>query len=72
MRRWIAALGIIALTAPAFSQGSCQVDPAKLFEIELIRLGKEVVDHGKKVERSYGDVGVNGQNLGASTRTRTS
>jgi hypothetical protein len=35
------------------------------FRIELIRLGKDqVLDKGKKVERTYGDIGVNGQNVG--------
>lgn len=44
---------------------TCQSSSPSEFKIELIRLGTdEVVDQGEKVPRVFGDIGVNGQNVG--------
>lgn len=49
----------------AIAQGTCPATLPNEFKIALIRLGTDAVtDKGVKVTRSYGDIGVNGQNIG--------
>jgi hypothetical protein len=58
-------LGFVLLTVTAKPQGNCPITLPNEFKIELKRIGtEEVVDHGVKVKRVYGDIGVNGQNFG--------
>src|SRR5262245_491017 len=54
-----------ALFATAYGQESCPANQAEPFKIELIRIGTDKVnDHGKVVNRIYGDVAVNNKNVG--------
>ena len=60
------ALAALACACAAAAQGqSCQASHAEEFRVELKRVAiDEVVDNGHKTARIYGDVGVNGQNIG--------
>lgn len=58
------AIAVTFLSFSAFAQ-TCPAGLPEEFKIELIRLGQdEVVDHGLRVKRLYGDIGVNNKNLG--------
>lgn len=59
----IAALLIGTAASETLAQGMC--GPKDVFTVTLQRLGTDTIqDNGQQVPRTYGDVGVNGANIG--------
>jgi hypothetical protein len=58
-------LSIVLTTPVVLAQETCPGSLPEEFRIELIRLGTDsVMDGGHRVDRVYGDIGVNRENLG--------
>lgn len=56
---------VAAATGPVRAQGVCSGTMAGELRIDLVRVGTDnVMDRGQVRERVYGDIGLNGQNIG--------